>query len=144
MWGGDMTKFYSALRNAFFDGELEEEYQSSGTWPDDAVEVSDAIFLEFGCSCPPSGCLRVAGPSGAPIWAEVPALSEAQAWDSYQASALTALAASDRTILRCYENSVVVPSAWISYRKSLRAIVSATTGDASQPFPVQPPYPAGT
>lgn len=50
------------------------------------------------------------------------------------------LDASDRTILRCYENGVAVPAAWASYRKQLRAVVSGT----STTMPTQPAYPAAT
>lgn len=66
------------------------------------------------------------------------------AWASYQAQAQAALTESDKTILRCYENGVVVPAAWATYRKALRAIVAAATGDATQPLPTRPAYPSGT
>ncbi|WP_432734702.1 hypothetical protein [Ralstonia solanacearum] len=66
------------------------------------------------------------------------------AWQTYQARAQAALSESDMTILRCYENAVVVPAAWATYRKALRTIVSTASGDATQPFPTMPAYPAGT
>lgn len=56
------------------------------------------------------------------------------------AKAADMLFASDRTVLRCYENGVAVPAAWVSYRKALRAVVSGT----SATLPTQPAYPAGT
>lgn len=65
-------------------------------------------------------------------------------WSDFQSSAKAALADSDITVVRCYENAVALPSAWGTYRKALRAIVSVTSGDASQPLPVKPPYPSGT
>ncbi len=66
------------------------------------------------------------------------------AWPIYQASAQAALTESDKTILRCYENAVAVPAAWATYRKALRAIVGAASGDPAQPLPTKPAYPAGT
>jgi hypothetical protein len=65
-------------------------------------------------------------------------------WAAYKSSAKSALDVSDVTILRCYENGVSVPGAWATYRKALRAIVSAESGDATQPLPAEPTYPAGT
>jgi len=65
-------------------------------------------------------------------------------WSELKLQAQAALDSSDVTITRCAENSVPVPSNWISYRKSLRAIVGAETGDATQALPVKPPYPVGT
>jgi hypothetical protein len=65
-------------------------------------------------------------------------------WVAYQATAQEALAASDITVSRCYENAVSLPEEWKAYRKSLRAIVSAQSGDATQPLPRRPVYPSGT
>lgn len=66
------------------------------------------------------------------------------AWSTYKESARSLLDASDLTILRCIESGVSVPAAWVAYRKALRAIISAATGDAAQPLPTKPAYPSGT
>ncbi|MFM0334752.1 hypothetical protein [Paraburkholderia strydomiana] len=65
-------------------------------------------------------------------------------WAAHQASAMTALNESDTTVLRCYESAVPVPAAWVAYRKALRAIAGAASGDATQALPTKPAYPAGT
>lgn len=65
-------------------------------------------------------------------------------WWAYQDQAREALNRSDMTILRCIENGVPVPTEWSSYRKSLRAIIGAASGDPTQPLPTRPVYPAGT
>ena len=66
------------------------------------------------------------------------------AWALLQGQAKAALDQADITILRCYENNVAVPAGWATYRKDLRAIISARTGDATQPLPEKPAYPVGT
>ena len=66
------------------------------------------------------------------------------AWSAYQDKAQDFLDKSDTTILRCYENSIPVPSTWATYRAALRVIVKATSGDATQPLPATPAYPAGS
>ncbi len=73
-----------------------------------------------------------------------PPPTAAQAWAAYQAKAQALLSKSDTTLLRCAENAIAVPAAWASYRKALRAIVGAATGDPTQPLPATPAYPAGT
>jgi hypothetical protein len=65
-------------------------------------------------------------------------------WAACQTFALVALSESDRTVIRCYENSVPVPPEWTRYRRALRAILAAKTGDPSLPLPVKPPYPPDT
>lgn len=65
-------------------------------------------------------------------------------WSARQENARAMLAESDTTIMRCYENAVAVPTEWAAYRKALRSIVSADTGDVTQVLPVRPAYPAGT
>jgi hypothetical protein len=60
---------------------------------------------------------------------------------NYALLAKVALDASDTVILRCYEHSVVVPAAWVSYRSDLRSIVA---GASVTSLPSRPAYPAGT
>ncbi|KMN20311.1 hypothetical protein [Pseudomonas weihenstephanensis] len=73
-----------------------------------------------------------------------PEIALAAAWKDHQASAQRALDKSDMTILRCYEGNVIVPAAWVMYRKELRSIISASMGDAALELPVTPEYPVGT
>jgi hypothetical protein len=60
---------------------------------------------------------------------------------NYAVLARAALTASDMVALRCMKAGVVYPAAWLSYVRTLRAIVAGTqTG----PLPAQPAYPSGT
>ncbi|WP_046157995.1 hypothetical protein [Chromobacterium vaccinii] len=105
---------------------------------------------------PSSGLQAIASDNAGPGWTyangvftpPAPPASTApateQAWALYQLQAQSALADSDKTILRCYEAGVAVPSTWASYRKALRSIIGASAGDSSKPLPSRPEYPAGT
>ena len=59
--------FYSKLNNAFYAPQLRSDYDKSGTWPVDAVEVPDEVYAEFSQN-PPAGKHRSAGPDGLPEW----------------------------------------------------------------------------
>ena len=71
------------------------------------------------------------------------AANAAQLFALLQRVAVRALAASDRTVLRCVENGVTVPPEWVGYRAELRNIVNGTNGSATA-LPTKPNYPAGT
>ncbi len=73
-----------------------------------------------------------------------PAPTPAQLWAAYQAKAQAALTKSDMVAIRCVKAGVVFHDKWLAYVQALRAIVAAPSGDAAQPLPAQPPYPAGT
>lgn len=66
---------------------------------------------------------------------------EPMAWPSYQNEARFFLDKSDVQVLRAYEAGTSVGADWIAYRAALRAVISAASGDTSQPLPVAPAYP---
>ncbi len=59
----------------------------------------------------------------------------------YAALARVALIASDMVALRCMKAGVAYPAAWLSYVRTLRAIV---VGTQTGPLPEKPAYPPGT
>lgn len=67
-----MNKYsYSASENAFYAVALKNTYALSGTWPADALDISDDISVEYMAE-PPIGKVRVAGADGSPVWADKP------------------------------------------------------------------------
>ncbi len=82
--------------------------------------------------------------NGAIVAVDTTTIKAAAAWATYQATAQAALDASDITMSRCVENAVTVPAEWATYRKALREIVGAASGDATAALPTKPAYPAGT
>ncbi|MFM0435891.1 hypothetical protein PQQ84_05480 [Paraburkholderia strydomiana] len=65
-------------------------------------------------------------------------------WAAYKANAQDALDKTDIVAIRCVKSGVSFPKEWQTYCAALRAIVSAASGDATQPLPAQPEYPDGT
>lgn len=66
-----MNYLYSATDNAFYPFELRDMYEAAGKWPENGVEVDEAVFTEF-ISLPPAGKMRVSGADGYPSWGDVP------------------------------------------------------------------------
>lgn len=107
-----------------------------------AIEITGAQWQA--CLDAPLGWTVIDHTLTAPTTSQIEARQAADARASHQADAMAALDASDTTILRCYENGVAVPPAWTAYRRALREVVSATSGDPANGLPSKPPYPSGT
>lgn len=67
---------YSANNNAFYPLELQGIYETSGTWPDDGVDVGYDVYLQFTAS-PPEGKVRGVV-DGMPAWVDIPAPTHEQ------------------------------------------------------------------
>lgn len=63
--------YYSKKTNAFYFADSIDNYKSSGTWPDDAIEIDDDTAKKY-MQAPPSGKIRVGGNDGKPTWKDVP------------------------------------------------------------------------
>ena len=42
-----MALYYSSMNNGFYDGDMQDAYMNAETWPEDAVEVSAAVYQEM-------------------------------------------------------------------------------------------------
>lgn len=67
-------KYFSAQRLNFLPAAWKKTYESAGTWPADAVEVTDEEWQTYGGD-PPAGMRRGADESGRPCWVDLPAPS---------------------------------------------------------------------
>ncbi|EAW1317818.1 DUF4376 domain-containing protein [Salmonella enterica subsp. diarizonae] len=63
---------YSPTQNTFYPDELKQVYIDAGTFPDDTVEVSDDVWLEFAGNHPPEGKQRATGSDNLPCWVDIP------------------------------------------------------------------------
>lgn len=64
--------FYSPSNNQFLAGSMLDDYKKSGSWPDDAFEISDNVYQKFGANPAPAGKIMIAGENGYPEWSEQP------------------------------------------------------------------------
>lgn len=63
---------YSQSTNAFYPGDFRQDYVDAGTWPADAIEVTDSEYKKYGQGTPPAGMQRGADSDGRPTWVPKP------------------------------------------------------------------------
>lgn len=90
--------YYSAGENAFCPAELKQAYLDAGTFPEDATEVSDAVWLEFAGNPPPDGKERVPGTDGLPAWGDIPPPTHQQQMDAAESQKNMLMQAASDTI----------------------------------------------
>ena len=90
--------YYSASKNQLLPESLFEDYQSAGSWPDDAEPVSDDLYQEFGANPAPAGKIMVTGDDGLPVWGDLPAPSPEELIAQAEAKKAELLAIADAAI----------------------------------------------
>lgn len=98
-----MTHAYSSSKNAFYSYEWKDEYDAAGTWPADAVDVSDDIWKEYSAE-PPVGKVLSSDASGMPVWIDKPAPQNSE----LRKAALSALSSKYK------EDSYLLNMAWLA------------------------------
>lgn len=134
--------FYSAVKNAFFPGVLEEVYIEADAWPSDLIEVSDEMYAEFGASPPPNGKIMISGAGGLPEWVDIPppTLDEYIAQAVSKKAALLAIATKEIAPLQdavdfeeATEEEVIRLKEWKKYRITLTRIDTSTAPNIDWP-----------
>lgn len=69
------TYYWSSSKSTFLSSEYYDQYQAAGSWPSDAVVVSNDVFQTY-TQNPPDGKKR-ADVNGMPGWVDIPAESNA-------------------------------------------------------------------
>lgn len=124
--------FFSASENVFLAAAMRERYTVAGSWPEDAVAVTDEVYTVFGGQ-PPAGQIRGIAADGSPCWVNAPV-----AQLSLVDQARSALARAQQTVWAEFGAlGDAVPAVWIAYQRALRAIVDGTD-TASTDLPTAP------
>lgn len=142
-----MNKYtYSASLNAFYPLALKPDYEKAGSWPGDAIEISDEMANEYMAE-PPEGKIRAVGDGGYPSWVDAPEptheeqvaasdaekqsrIEQANAYmDSKQWPGKAAMGRLNDTEKAQY-------NAWLDYLDALEAVHTSTAPDIQ--WPTQP------
>lgn len=104
----------------FYPYDLKSDYEASGAWPEDGLDVSDEVFNEFAGNAPPEGKVLGVGASGEPVWEDAPLPTE---------EALATQARAERNRLLSEVDSIspvrwagmtkAEQDGWVAYRQAL-------------------------
>ncbi|MBY4641646.1 hypothetical protein K6L44_16990, partial [Gluconacetobacter entanii] len=101
--------YFSASTNAFYLASLRAQYATAGTWPADAVAVTDDTFATYGIATPPAGQARGVASDGTPTWIAAPTPAV-----PLKTQASNALAQAQQTVWAEYGSlGQAVPAAWV-------------------------------
>lgn len=62
---------YSPSTNAFYPSDMRQDYIDAGTFPSDAIAVTDEQWKTYGIGDVPAGKRRAAGENGQPCWVNI-------------------------------------------------------------------------
>ena len=137
-----MNFIYSAANNMFYPYEYRPQYELSGDWPSDGIDVSDDVFAEF-TGTPPEGKMR--GPvDDLPAWVDIPLPTpeqEVEAAEGYRQQLLRQIddvTADWRVELMLGDISdedKAKLTEWMAYKKEVKAVDTSTAPDITWPEP---------
>lgn len=132
---------YSPSNNMFYPVILIDDYKLSGTWPLDAVMVSQAVFEKF-TAPPPQGKVRSPNSSGQPRWVDCQApteeqiISAQQSMKEYLISSAIAITSDWRVELSLgliSDADKEKLTEWMSYLKLVKAIDTSSSREIVWP-----------
>lgn len=119
---------------------LKPDYISAGSWPDDGVEVSEAIYRQF--LTPPAGKMLIANQDGLPEWGNIPPPTPEQLQHRAESQKRHAMRVSAEKIAICQDAvdlDIATDSeksslaAWRKYRVLLNRVDCTTAPDIKWP-----------
>ena len=133
---------FSPSNTAFYSYTLKDLFDSAGTWPTDAVDVTDDVRDQFRVA--PTG--KVLGSvDGQPAWVDAPPPTHEEAVTTADTTKAVLLASAQSTI-SLWQSELLLGSisdadkasltAWITYIKAVQAVDTSTAPAIT--WPVQP------
>lgn len=134
---------YSAALNMICATVLKKDYELAGTWPDDAVTLSEQHAVEF-MAAAPKGKMMAAGTNGLPAWIDLPPPTDAELLEQAQQRKASLLNQAQSVISiwqtklllgRINEQEKASLNAWLDYIDDLSAAEFHSVADIKLPTP---------
>ncbi|EML9905412.1 tail fiber assembly protein [Morganella morganii] len=140
-----MVIYFSATTCWFYPLNMKQDYIAAGSWPDDAVEMTDKEKETYWTTQPPSGKQLGGDKKGRPVWVDVPPLTKEQAilFAEERKQFLIAEVHTETQILqtklalkRIKADELELLNAWLDYLDELEAVDVSTAPNII--WPVKP------
>lgn len=139
-----MTVYFSAAENGFYDDAFKADYTAAGTWPDDAVEISDRWYQHL-INGQTLGRNITANEYGQPVLADPPSPTKEQLIAEAEAQKAALITAASETIAilkdaidlgKATKGEEASLLAWREYRVLLMRVDTSLAPDIE--WPVKP------
>lgn len=133
--------YFSKTTLGFYPDDMKPDYEKAGSWPSDAVELTEEEAATYWCKQAPAGEQLGGDAEGRPCWVAIPEPSPEERTAANKAKAMSLLSESDWVEIPSVsepstEPHLVNKSEFDTYRVALRVIAVHPTPDAE--FPVRP------
>lgn len=129
----------------FFPYSLKAEYEQSGIWPDDGIDVNEDLFFTY--TNPPAGKIRVVDGHNLPYFVDIPPLTKDEQIASADAIKMQLVASANdfmnsrqwpgkAAIGRLKGEELQQYSLWLDYLDALEAVDTSSALDIN--WPVSP------
>ncbi|MEM7932064.1 tail fiber assembly protein [Morganella morganii subsp. sibonii] len=136
---------FSATTCGFYPLDMKQDYIDAGTWPDDAVEMTNKEKETYWTKQAPPGKQLGGDKKGRPAWVDIPPLTQEQAilFAEERKQFLIAEVHTETQILqtklalkRIKADELELLNAWLDYLELLEAVDTTTAPDIN--WPVKP------
>ena len=139
-----MKIYFSKIENGFFAESLKQDYIAAGSWPDDAVELTEKEAETYMAKTPPEGKSLSGNNKGRPVWVDIPPLPHAELVEQAEAQKqylLSEAAESIAPLQDAVELDMATPEEesalkeWKKYRVMLNRVDTSLGADVVWPTP---------
>ncbi len=137
-----MKIYFSKNTTAFYADSLKLEYDAAGTWPDDAVEMTNEEIAVYQGQSAPTGKVLGADKKGRPVWIDSPPLTKEQLIEQAEAQKQSLLAEANIAIAplqdavdldMATDEEIAQLKAWKIYRVYLTRVDTSLAPDIDWP-----------
>lgn len=133
---------FNAANLSFYPYSMKSDYEASGTWPENGVDISEFVFADFKLSEPPVGTQLGSDPNGNPCWVPIPPPTPEEILAQTEGRRKSLIAEVDSISVVAWNSmGSEDQTEWVEYRKALVALPESEGYPMGVKWPVKPEMP---